>query len=106
MMKKIVTMRPIMSMVLFSVEMDGAGQVRLVQREQGRRDGVRRQHEAVEVSSRARALEVGGDARVRRALDDVCALELLAGEVLALLARRDVRRAYVVVLASAMMSDV
>jgi hypothetical protein len=34
------------------------------------------------------------------------ALELLVGEDLALLARRDVRRAYVVVLASAMMSDV
>jgi len=49
--------------------------------------------EDVQVSSRARALEVGGDARVRRALDDVCALELLAGEVLALLVRRDVRRA-------------
>ena len=50
--------------------------------------------EDVQVSSRARALEVGDDARVRRALDDVSALELLAGEVLALLVRRDVRRAY------------
>jgi hypothetical protein len=28
--------------------------------------------EDVQVSSRARALEVGGDARVRRALDDAC----------------------------------
>jgi hypothetical protein len=33
--------------------------------------------EDVQVSSRARALEVGDDARVRRALDDVSALEVV-----------------------------